>query len=254
MLKRDLVGKVYRALKRWVLRRVDIIVATAHSYMLEYYEARLNVSGLSSVILENKLWPYEVSPNLISAPKTPPLRIGYFGSLRCQHAWHALMRVVQQSAGSVEVYVRGVANLIENFDRDVQSIPGVFYGGAYRNPEDLFEMHDGITVVWAAGFHGKDSYLWARSCRFYHACAYRRPIIAQVDTDEGNIVEKLGIGCCVDLNDINSVVARIQSLTQEEVNTWYRNLCALPPSTYLYSDEHERLLERCAILIDESQQ
>ena len=148
----------------------------------------------------------------------------------------------------IEVIVRGVPQGIDSFYSDIENIPGIHYGGPYEDPDDLYDVYSEVSIVWAAGFHGKDSHVWQRSCRFYNSCSHQRPIISMIGTDEGEVINKLGIGCCVDLNDLPGTIARITQITQTELDTWHENLKKLPQSVYIYSDEHAQLLNMCATL------
>jgi succinoglycan biosynthesis protein ExoL len=246
MMREDLLGRLFRTMERWVMKGVHILAPTSDSYITGYYHTKLGVTNFETITLENKRWPQEICPAPIAPPQITPLRIGYFGSLRCNVAWAALTRLVANSNGTVEVMVRGSPDGIDNFFHDIETIPGLQYGGPYRDPEDLYEIYSKVNLIWAAGLHGKDSYIWQRTCRFYNACSFQRPIISLIGTDEGDIINHLGIGCCVDLNDIPAAITQIMKITQTELDIWHENLKNLPPSVFIYSDEHERVLDLCA--------
>lgn len=248
MMREDIVGRGFRFIERWIMRGVSVLVPTSDSYVSGYYHKKLGATNFSTLTLENKRWPQDVTHGYLTAPKIAPLRIGYFGSLRCNLAWNALIRLVESANGLIELEVRGDPQGLDTFYQDIENIPGIHYGGPYRDPDDLYDVYSKVSIVWAAGFHGKDSHIWQRSCRFYNSCSHQRPIISMVGTDEGDVINKLGIGCCIDLHDLPGTITRIKQITQAELSTWYDNLKKLPPSVYTYSDEHTKLLNMCATL------
>ena len=127
-----------------------------------------------------------------------PLRIGYFGSLRCPEAWNTLQQIAKNANGAISIHVRGTPVGIDSF-----------YGGPYRDPDDIQHIYETVDVVWSAGFNKKASYVWSRTCKFYNACYYKRPIIAQAGTDEGKVIEDLNIGFCIDLNNKSGAIRQI---------------------------------------------
>ena len=246
MLRHDWTGLAMRAIERWVLRGVQLLVVTAEGYLTHYYRAKLGLAGVETIVVENKLPKSEGSRSVTQARVKPPLRIGYFGSLRCTEAWRTLTRVAAVADGGVEVEIRGVPEGLESFYHDIQADPRLTFGGPYKDPDDLAEIYGGVHLVWAAGFHGRDSYVWSRSCRFYAACCYQRPIVAQIGTDEGALVERLGIGLCVDIRNADATAARILRITSAELQRWQHNLAGLPDRLFIYADEHRLVLDRLA--------
>lgn len=250
MLRANRTGRLLRAIERWLLHKQVLLVVTAPGYIDGYYRARLSANGLEGFVLENKLYEEEIDPSPVPTPRRDPLRIGYFGSLRCVSAWNALTRLADEGQGSIQVEVRGALAEVESFRPTFDRLAALTYGGPYRDPEDIAAMYRRVSMVWTAGFHGKDSYIWARSCRFYAACCYERPIIAQAGTDEGEVVERLGIGCCVDLRDPSGTISTIQAISDADLSHWHRNLLALPRDAYAYTSELRALLDRCSAICE----
>lgn len=252
MLGPSMTSRFFRMIERWLMRKVNILVVTASSYLSEYYQNVLGLTGIASFVMENKLLPHEIRHEPVPVPSSSPMKIGYIGSLRCNHAWKNLTSLVTKAEGAIEVEVWGVPTGIDGFHSDVESIPGLIYKGPFNDPKDIFDIYSRVSVVWIAGFQQKDSYGWARTCRFYNACCYKRPQIAQVGTIEGAIVENLGIGCCVDLRDIPGTIQRVMRISDSELRDWFDNIRKLPASLHEYSNEHEQLLHMCTRLCRET--
>jgi succinoglycan biosynthesis protein ExoL len=143
------------------------------------------------------------------------------------------------------VYLRGVPLNIPNFEAEAQETPWVEYGGAYVAPDELRAMYAKVDLLWVA--HRVDennSLLWNRTNRFYEGCAFRKPIIAQVGTQDGAVVFDRGLGPSIDLLAPDAVVERINSITSADIEQWQANMSRLPRSVYRENGEHEQLTMR----------
>ncbi len=239
------LGQTMRRLEKLATSRVNLLVVTSPAYISDYYENMLNLKDIHHVVIENKLDMNDLNLKVLPYRLNPrPLRVGYFGSLRCPYAWAALKKLAKESNGKVQIYVRGVPKGLETFKFDVNNIPGIEYGGPYLDPDDLTEIYGQVDIVWAAGYHGKSSFNWARSCRFYNACYFQRPIISLVETEEGKIVDTLKIGFCVDLKDIPGAVNRILKIHPTELVKWKENILRLPREVYVNLHEDNRLIDK----------
>jgi hypothetical protein len=70
---------------------------------------------------------------------------------------------------------------LSDFKRRVAANPWMEYGGPYNAPEDLPGMYSRIDLSWNAHrVDDNNSLLWNRTNRFYEACAFRTPLVAQV--------------------------------------------------------------------------
>lgn len=243
MLQRGIKGYAARRIEALLMKKISLLVVTAKSYISKYYIEVLGLRDIKSFVLENKLWDENIGGSNGSPPTMSPLRIGYIGSLRCPEAWNTLLQIAKNANGAISIYVRGTPVGIDSFYDDLKNSPNIFYGGPYRDPDDIPHIYETVDVVWSASFNKKASYVWSRTCKFYNACYYKRPIIAQAGTDEGKVIEDLNIGFCIDLNNISGTMKQMMSITEYELLTWYRNLNNLANEIYIYSDEHQKLLE-----------
>ncbi|MBU5612953.1 glycosyltransferase family protein [Geomonas azotofigens] len=249
MIKNHIVSILLRKLERYIVSKCNITTVTSQSYIDNYYNNILGLKDIIFYVLENKLLPEELPKSMMILPSiNKPVRIGYFGSIRCSVAWSVLKELVDNSNGDILLYVRGVPQNIETFYTDIENSPYINYDGPYRDPDDLNDIYTKVDLIWAAGFHGKSSYAWARSCRFYNACCFKVPIISQMNTDEGEVVDKLNIGICIDLNNKNTIY-QICKITSDDIRSWRHNLINLPVSMYTYTNEHRKLAGQISNLL-----
>lgn len=245
---------ILRFIEKHIMKKIDILIVTSGAYISKYYKEILNIKNLNYIVLENKLLYEElpVKPVNINLSKSihRPLTIGYFGSIRCQVAWSAIVDLCSTNSDHIHLHIRGVPQNIDSFYSDIQKNPNLFYGGAYKDPDDLKEVYSNVDLVWIAGFHGKDSYGWSRSCRFYNACCFKIPIIAQENTVEGEIVRKLDIGLTVDIN-VRSSIQKLLNISIKTIQYWRNSMNRLPENIFTYSNEHDLLLLKLKALISD---
>lgn len=243
------ISRSLRWLERCLVRRVDLLVATSEAYITEYYQGMLGLTDFPYQVIENKL-----DARLLPQPPshTPrdgwddTLRVGYFGVIRCRRSWEILKKAVERGEGRIRLYLRGIFLGLEDLEEEIGRTAYVHYGGPFVVPDDLPTIYGQVDMVWAAypyGGNGIGNWRWARTHRFYEASFFRRPMFVQAGTQDGRVVESLGLGACLDLSDIENAVESILSIGETEFSQWKRNLSDLPEEIYIYSDEHKNLLE-----------
>ncbi len=248
VVNRGLSGLVARRIERAVLSGDEILVATTPAFVTKYFEGVQGLRNLRTHILENKVDP-EVTP-----PPGPArdrgdgvLRIGWYGLIRCERSWAILKRLVTEGDGRIQVIVRGLPYLgLKDIAERVESLPNIEFRGRYTVPDDLQEMFGEVDMCWMA-HHDPDrpyeNWGWARSNRLYQSGWFCTPPIAQIDKDDALPTLQWNTGVAIDVTDEDRSVERLLGITNDELDTWVRNITAAPRSLYAYSDEHARLLE-----------
>lgn len=240
-------GGLLRALERRVLSRTDVLVATSPSYLSEYYEAQLKPLDQppSQLVVENKIDPADNLPPAVSEKRSSGFRIGYFGVVRCTRSIEVLERLGGEGARGIEVYLRGVERRGVDLEKVTQH-PHISYDGPYLVPDDLGRMYGGIDLAWIALHHAKANLRWSRVNRFYEACYYGVPMIAQEGTLDGEVVAAHDLGLVIDLLHPERAVERIRSISSRDLSRWKWNLEQLPRSVYEHAGEHDELLRLLA--------
>jgi len=178
------------------------------------------------------------------------LRIGYFGLLRCLRSWEILRRASEKGNGRVHIYLRGVPrwpSIIEEASRSGH----VEYGGPYVSPDELHDIFERVDLVWAAfPYEGSDvgNWKWARTHRFYQSCFYGRPMLTQLGTEDGRVVDRFEIGMNLDLSDIEGSVDRILGIEARDIERWKGNIAKVPHQVYEHDDEHHLLVQKMKTL------
>jgi succinoglycan biosynthesis protein ExoL len=249
LLRNGVTSTFLRWLERCLLRQVDLLVVTSEAYVTGYFQGIQGLSTLKYQVIENKVddvsFPHQ-KDQMTRHHWNTALRIGYFGLIRCRQSWEILKRVAEKGNGRVEIYVRGISMGVQDLNSEAQMLPYMDYGGPYVAPDDLLSMYGQVDMVWACyPYNGTElgNWRWARTNRFYEACFFQRPIFAQLGTEDGRVVENLGLGISLDLADVERAVERILQVKDADIIQWQQNIINLPREVYILSDEHERLMK-----------
>lgn len=244
---KHLPAKGLRWLERFLLRRVKVVVVTSQAYVSEYFHKIQKLYGVTFHLIENKL-----NPGTSPEPSEHPARlnktensftIGYFGLIRCERSLQVLLEAATRFQGRISVMIRGVFLGTESYQKSIEEHPFMSYGGPYVAPDDLREIHDEVDLSWLVHAHSSENTKWSRIFRFYHAAYYKCPMIVQEGSQDGLVVDKLGLGLTVDIFDSGSVMEALDSLTFEDLEIWQSSLNRLPEEISLITDEYKKLVE-----------
>jgi len=239
----SLASRIVRAVEQFMIHRCQVVVVTSPRYITGYYAPVLNIEAGRFLVIENKLpIDFHVSTHRPARPVDAPLRIGYFGLLRCRRSWQTLQRVLQLAPGRFEVLLRGKLWGEAITEEGVANTAGATFDGPYISPDDLPSVYGSVDIVWAAHHHGANNLQWARANRFYEACAFARPMIGQLGTVDGEVIAEHDLGCLIDLSDIETAANRVVGLDDQHIATWTEHVAQVPEHIYRHTDEHEQLL------------
>jgi succinoglycan biosynthesis protein ExoL len=247
-----LKGRLVRIVDRVLTNRCSLLVVTAVGFLDNYYRNWLR-SNVPAIVVENKLEasltvarPEAVRGNLPQGRPfiDRPLRIGYFGLLRCQWTWDVLKAFALKHPKDVQIVMAGYPMEPADIAEQAKSIPNVIYSGEYKSPNDLPRLYGGVDIVWACyKFIGPRDWnlKWARPNRFYESCYFGRPLISRLGSSDSKEVDRLKIGFNIQTHEISEVVTELESITAEMVEQWRSNSLKLPNSLFIYTDEGEQL-------------
>ncbi len=247
-----LIGKrpaaaVGRAFERFMLRGDVLLVSTSPGFVKNYYREKLGMRNLPSLVIENKVDP-DVTPKPLSRTRddSGPIRIGWFGMLRCERSWEVLRRVAREGAGRFQIVLRGVpTDRLTDIPERVRAEPYMEFAGSYSVPDDLPEMYGDVDLCWMVHHDTErpyESWCWARSNRLYQAGWYGTPIVGQVGKDDSTVLAEHGLGMTIDVADVERSVATFRDIDREDVARWRQQYATVPESLFALSNEHEHLL------------
>lgn len=240
-----LTSRLMRAIERRLLSDTRLVVVTSEAFITGFYRGVQKIARLPHLLIENKPDLKMVTGARPLQRRSGPITIGYFGMIRCQRSWQALRLIAERGNGRVRVYLRGVPLGLPKFEREAAESPWIEYGGPYVAPDDLLDMYERVDLCWNAHrVDDNNSLLWNRTNRFYEACAFHKPMVAQLQSQDGEVVARRQLGPCIDLVDVEASATRVLAVSWDELSEWQRHLDSLPRSVYTENGEHETLVNQ----------
>lgn len=200
LLRQDQIGQAMRAVEQRLMRPVDMLITSSPAFLRNHF---CMPGTPPPVLVENKVF----APGLTALGRNPvlaappePIRLGWFGALRCSKSLAALDAVSRTLGGALEVELRGRPALIEfdDFHAITTASPHLAFNGPYNYPNDLAALYSGVHFVWAIDFFeaGLNSD-WLLPNRLYEGCLNGAIPIALAGTETAAFIERLGIGVIV---------------------------------------------------------
>jgi succinoglycan biosynthesis protein ExoL len=248
MTRTDAIGSSMRGIERSLLRRTALVVVSSPAFLREYFEPR-HGSGFRAVVVENRLptgFTYGERPRAGIGRPDGPIRIGWFGNLRCRRSLNVLLDLAERFPARVALKLRGAPTRAEfsNFEARVAGRANVQFGGRYAWPADLAGLYEDIDLVWAGDFHdaGANS-RWLLPNRLYEGGYYGAPPIAPADSETGRWIEARRFGFTLSEPLEQTLPAFIDKLDCEAIWQARARLLAAPQETFLQpADELERVM------------
>lgn len=246
--------QVARGLKGWLVRFIDrfatkasqLLVLTSDGFYA-YYRDCLN-ARIPSLVIENKVGASfaaavqkEGIPTLAGKPlDSRPLRIGYFGFLRDEWSMRLLEKLAASAPDRFEIFIAGVPHHSmmskDDFLQRVSQNPNLHYQGPYRHPDDLPGLYASVDAVLNC-IPPYPPYSWSQMNRYYDACLFQKPLIVRAGTKDADEVARRQIGLVIAADDAGDAAAAICRAASADWERWRRNMAALPPQVYAYTDE-----------------
>ena len=202
-IHRTLVGegaasRIVQKVEAMLLKRVDLLITSSPAFVRHHFARRELKAPM--VVIENKFLVPEAA-SVSAAPPQPalPLRIGWFGMLRCKRTLEFLTEVVKGSGGRIEVLIAGKPSPAElpHLEEVVEATPGMHFNGPYRY-EDLPRLYNSCHFAWSIDWfeEGLNS-SWLLPNRLYEALLFGAIPIALQSVETGRWLESNGVGLLV---------------------------------------------------------
>ncbi|HTN64536.1 MAG TPA: glycosyl transferase family 1, partial [Devosia sp.] len=191
MLREDALGRAMRGAEQHWSRQAALLLTSSPAFLRNYFNIH---GGPPAEIVENKvLWDGGArGRNPALAGPAGPVRIGWFGALRCARSLRALGDLAEAMDGGVEVVLRGRPALTEfdDFHAVVAGLRHLRFEGTYRNPDDLAAIYSDVHLAWAIDFFeaGQNSQ-WLLPNRIYEGCLHGAVPVALAGTETAAFLE-----------------------------------------------------------------
>ena len=251
MVQPGLLSTLLRQGEKVLVRAADTVVVTSKRYVTDYYEQMLGMTPAKFQVVENKLaldLTRDANDDAKNDRPTPrlPLRIGYFGLLRCEWSWKVLTQAARLADGRLQVVFRGLALVPPHLVEAARRSEHVEIHATYRSPADLPALYRDIDLAWV-GYSGpwhQNNWRWKRTNRFYEAAAFGRPMLGSEGTEDAKAISALGIGQSFRPETVDESAAAVAAIAPTDVERWRDRSRGLAREVYLLDREHPQLLER----------
>ncbi|MDB5441076.1 MAG: putative glycosyl transferase [Caulobacteraceae bacterium] len=240
LTREDAIGRMMRRLEAGLLRRTALVVISSPGFQRDYFAVRH--PGLGRFFLaENRLIEGDAFGQRPANPDKPigrPLRIGWFGNLRCPVSIEVLEAVKDRCGEKVEIVLRGyfTEQTQPLAEARLLSIGKATYGGRYRAPQDLQALYEDVDLVWAGDYFeaGMNS-LWLLPNRIYEGGYFGVPAIAPSDAETGRWIAQRQAGFAAPEPTRDSVPELIEGLVADPapITAARAALLRLPISTFV---------------------
>lgn len=243
LLRKDMVGRLFRQVEGWLSRRAAALVTSSPAF-IDFYFKELSCVRLPVNLVENKILATEENKTKITAcPREimgPPWIIGWFGILRCRQSLLLLRELVLQSKGLVHVVLRGrpAPDQLGDMDDLLSDVPGMVFAGAYKNPDDLKELYQGVHFTWAIDrFEEGLNSSWLLPNRLYEGGAFGAVPIAEERVETGRFLKNLGIGVDVPEQALPFLLAFFRGLTPQAYEAMEKAVSAVPQDVWVFEPD-----------------
>jgi len=235
---RGAVGTGIRLLERRLLTDASLLVVSSPAFLREYFDIN-HPNTISAVVVENRL----VSTSEFGSrpkgypSKNGPLRIGWFGVLRCARSLNLLESIAERFESQVEIILRGYPDLsLPEFEARISRRENMHYLGRYRSPDDLAAIYGDIDLVWAGDFHDKGyNSRWLLPNRIYEGGYFGVPAVAPSDCETGAWIAERNAGFTINepLNKSFSDLIASVIKSRTELDARRKSLLALPTTAFV---------------------
>ena len=243
-----------RLIERFLMKGCTLLMVSSPAFIDHYFNKVQRIHA-KHLLVENKVFlkrsEGQSVPNY-SRPREPgtPIRIGWFGMIRCRRSFDFLSSLATDRLIEVIIAGRPSPAIFPDFLDLVRLRPGVTFLGEYGS-DDIVKLYGAIDIAWAIDFYeeGKNSD-WLLPNRLYESSACGCPVIAIAHTATGHHLQALGIGVLV--KDLEAIRDELPSLNTERIEVLSNSVRRLEKEKFVHSpDDSARLIHRLTRLVRE---
>lgn len=255
-IHRSLVGsgpaaRAIQMVEGHLLRRVDLLLTSSPAFVANHF-AHTTLDAPVELVENKLLLRQSGAPEPTAHEPDLPVRIGWFGMLRCRRTLEFLSQLAAGSEGRVEVLIAGKPSPAElpHLGEVVRATPGMTYHGTYRY-EDLPELYGRCHLAWTVDWfeEGLNS-SWLLPNRLYEPLAYGVVPIAMRDVEVGRWLAAHDAGLLV--SSAGEAREKLLSLAVEDLSALQAAALLIDRSKLVAGDEDCRALVRTLAKVSHS--
>ena len=226
---------IIRALERFLLARIDLLVVPTEGNIEQYYRPIARYAGQIAVV-HNRLPSGEAGPCPAPPGHDEAWVIGWFGNLRCRRSLDILCRTADKMGPRVRILMAGPSLFGQGvLEQAIAPFSNIVYLGPFKECEEAPSLYAQVHFSYALHFEPPDRSKWALAVRIFEGGAYGRPTLVRAGTDMGRFAGTHGIGLSIEEPCEDALSAALSSLS-------HRN----------YADMVERVLGQQDLFVGES--
>lgn len=246
-----LSARALRRLEALLLKRCALVVISSPRFDTEHF-ARYHAGNYRSFLVENRMIegdafsdrPTKDSP---ARAANGPMRIGWFGNLRCRKSLDLLLGLAKRFPDEIELYLRGypAPGVFQDFEAEFATLPNVTFSGRYRAPMDLEGIYASVDLVWAGDWYEEGSNsIWLLPNRIYEGGYFATPALAPSGTQTAQWLTDHGGGILLDEPTHKTLEAKVTNILNDrtQVLEYREQLISLPRETFVEGPETTRAM------------
>ncbi|WP_299677748.1 glycosyltransferase [uncultured Roseobacter sp.] len=249
MIGQGWLARGLRWLERRLSRDLDRLIVSSPAFQRAYFDVHKQTTA-PALLIENKVMSSESCIKPVTrtdrlADHAGPLRIGWFGILRCPFSLACLDAVTRARPGRYQVISRGRPALdsLPNFHDVIAANPDLIFDGPYSYPDDLARIYGEVDLAWLVDQYDMGSNSdWLLPNRLYESGLNCVPPIALDGTEIATRLRSLGIGVLLPTADVSEVTAALDRLDQASFTRLRERQKAVAPETWAVSRSEARHL------------
>lgn len=240
MLGTSAKSRLIRWVERGLMRNCSLVLVSSEAFVRNYL---VPVQGLTVPwrLVENK--PLEFALSALGPVRQRPveaealpLRIGWFGILRCKWSLGCLDQITRAQPGRFAVTLRGKPALdaIPDFHAVVEANPDLVFKGPYRWPGDLEQIYTEVDLAWLIDRYdaGANSD-WLLPNRLYEGALYGAVPVALDASEIGRRLRDAAIGVLVPKAEAVDVSQTLAALEWQALAALRARQDAIPLSAWV---------------------
>ncbi|MGL5012126.1 MAG: glycosyltransferase, partial [Paracoccaceae bacterium] len=246
LLGNGAVSRALRAIEAWLLGKTALVIISSPGFERGYLTP-FRRPAAAVILVENKTLAVTAPPpQPDEAAIIGPIRIGWFGILRCAASLAAFDQLTRAAPGRYSVVLGGkpALDVIPDFHAVVAANPDLSYLGTYRWPDDLAAIYANVDLAWLIDWYeaGGNSD-WLLPNRLYEGGLHGVVPLALDETEVANRLRALGIGVIVGGSTVEAVGNALAALDRDQLVQLRAAVHALPRNTW------EAGVEECKALV-----
>ena len=223
MVRGNAIGRTLRAIEGRAMAAASGLIVSSPAFVTEYFERHQSaaLAALPVLLVENRPLA-DAAPRPLATPASrgEPIRIGWFGALRCDRSLAMLSAFAAEERGRFEIVLRGrpALSAVPDFHERVRAAPHMRFLGPYT-ADELPAHYAAVDLAWAVDFFEESlNSSWLLPNRLYEGCGHGAVPVALSGTRTAATMHERGVGIALPDGGAEAMRAALGSLDRARVD------------------------------------